>query len=239
VSEGESAPENLPALVIHHADEGPDWFAVVTSVGLSLALAPVPGAGAIQKVIETMVELQRNHGSQTVIEIADIVGGGEVVLSRIEEHPELRDLLARTVEAAMRSSYEAKRKLLVRAVANAFQNDEAIDPAIMVERALSRLEPIDVRELARLAAVSDSLGPWPDEERDPGAFHERTGAMVDAGEQIPQPVLVSLVNAGVVLQTTNAFGGGTHLHDVSPLGRDIIRGLQEEGDTFQRPEQQL
>jgi hypothetical protein len=91
MSELESESENLPALVIHRTDEGPDWFAVVTSVGLSLALAPIPGGGALQTVIEAIVRRQRNRASQTIIEIADIVGSADVLLNRIEESPELRD----------------------------------------------------------------------------------------------------------------------------------------------------
>jgi hypothetical protein len=56
--------------------------------------------------------------------------------------------------------------------------------------------------------------------------------MKEAGEQIPHPVLVALVNAGVLMQSTMVFGGGTHLHDVSPFGREIIRGLQDADEEY-------
>ncbi|MET0885253.1 MAG: hypothetical protein ABWX92_02290 [Mycetocola sp.] len=120
------------------------------------------------------------------------------------------------------------------AATNAFQNDEAIDPAVLVMNALSQLDTVHVRALARLADFSDSLGPWPDEEEEKDAFFERTGVMMRSGEQVPLAVLVALVNTGAVLQSTNVFGGGTHLHDVSSFGRQLLRELREADpdDTF-------
>jgi hypothetical protein len=138
----------------------------------------------------------------------------------------LESLLVQALEAASRTGYEAKRKLLGRAAAQALIRDDAIDPAVLIVHALSQLEPVHIRALARLVEFSDSLGPWPEEGTH--EFHERTGAMVKYGEeQIALPVLVTLVNTGVVMQTTNAFGGGTHLHDVSTFGHEVLRGLNE------------
>ncbi|MGO9246397.1 MAG: hypothetical protein ACLQDC_16705 [Verrucomicrobiia bacterium] len=222
MSEPETASENLPVLVIHRTDEGPDWFAIVTSVGLSLALAPIPGGGAIQKVVETIVQLQRNRASQTMVEIADIVGSADVLLTRIEQNPELRDLLARSLEAAMRSSYEAKRRLLVMAVANAFQNDDAINPAILKEFALSQLEPVHIHALARLVDVAS----------DPDLMDDlhRHDAMGIASEDMPVPVRAALIQTGTVIPSTMIVGGAVRIYDVSPFGHEIIQGLRDAGD---------
>jgi hypothetical protein len=222
MSESESELENLPALVIHRTNEGPDWFAVVTSVGLSLALAPIPGGGAIQTVVEAIIRRQRNRASQTMIEVADFVGNADVLLDRIERVPELRDLLARSLEAAMRSSYEAKRKLLVKVVANAFQDDEAIDPANLKVMALSQLEPVHVRALARLVGVASDPALIDEQHR-----HNKIGITSD---EIPVPVRAALIQTGVVLPSTMVFGGSNRIYDVTDFGHEITRELRDAGD---------
>ena len=108
------------------------------------------------------------------------------------------------------------------AAAKAFRNDEAIDPALLVTNALSQLDIVHIRALVRLAALSVSHGPTP-EEVNSDADREHVEEMMRAGEQVPLPVLVALVNTGVVKQSTMVFGGGTHLHDVSPFGRQLLR----------------
>ena len=100
--------------------------------------------GPVQTFFDAIEERRRERARQTVIEITDIVGGVDALLSHLENHPDLQDLLVRGVEAAFRSSYEAKRRLLARAVASAFENDEAIDPATVMVMALSQLEPVHV-----------------------------------------------------------------------------------------------
>jgi hypothetical protein len=123
----------------------------------------------------------------------------------------------------MRSSYEAKRKLLVQAVANAFQNDEAINPANLIEMALSQLEPVHARELARLARVATDpeLG---DNEL------ARHAAVTNASVDVPVPVRATLVQTGVVIPSPTVIGGGAAIFDVSDFGHQIIRGLREAGD---------
>jgi hypothetical protein len=205
-------------------DEPRSVVAVIISAGLSA----IPGVGGpIQTFFDYAVEQQRKRVRSTALEVVEAVGEA-ALLGRVQENPELESLLVQALEAASRTGHEAKRKLLGKAAAQALMSDDAIDPAVLVVHALSQLEPVHIRALARLVGFSDSLGPWPEE--DTTEFHERTKEMVIYGEeQIALPILVALVNTGVVMQTTNAFGGGTHLHDVSAFGRDLLRGLSGGG----------
>jgi hypothetical protein len=99
------------------------------------------------------------------------------------------------------------------AAAKAFRNDEAIDPAA-------------------------SHGPTP-EEVNSDADREHVEEMMRAGEQVPLPVLVALVNTGVVKQSTMVFGGGTHVHDVSPFDRQLLRDAMRFNRSERRTEQHL
>jgi hypothetical protein len=56
----------------------------------------------LQTVVEAIVKHQRNRATQSAIEIAEAVGGAEIIMNRIEKNAELRDLLARSLEAVMR-----------------------------------------------------------------------------------------------------------------------------------------
>lgn len=166
---------------------------------------------------------RRYQAEQTGQQIAEIVGPEELY-RRARENEELAALLVQVLELAERTGFEAKRRLLAMAAANAFQNDEAIDPAILVTYALSQLDTVHIRTLARLAALSDSHGAAP-EEVNSDAARERAKEMAQAGEQVPLPVLVALANTGVVERTAMTFGG-TLLQDVTPFGRQLLRDLQ-------------
>ena len=91
---------------------------------------------SVKTFFDAFEERRRARARQTLVEATEIVGGVDALLSRIGDNTDLQDLLVRGLEAAFRSSYEAKRKLLTKAVASAFENDEAIDPANLMVMAL-------------------------------------------------------------------------------------------------------
>jgi len=188
------------------------------------AFSKVPVIGDLAKdLYHNVNEWRRYRAEQTGQQIAEIVGVEEMYeLAR--ENEELAALLVQVLEAAERSGYEAKRRLLVLAAANAFKNDEEINMAGIIVTALSQLDTVHIRALARLVALSDSRGPRPD---DPEAQREYDEVMKRAGGELPIPVLVTLVNTGVVLPQRMVFGAGTFLNDVSDFGRQLLRDLQK------------
>ena len=104
MTESGSQRGNLPVIRVETVGEPTPWIAVLVSAGLSAI--PVAG-GPVQTFFDAIEERRRARARQTVIEITDIIGGVDALLSHIENHPDLQDLLVRGVEAAFRSSYEA------------------------------------------------------------------------------------------------------------------------------------
>ena len=89
------------------------------AVAVSALLAAIPGAGSVQVVFEAVEDRVRRRLASTMISVTELVGDGDTLLQRIDDLPELEDLLLRALEVAMRTSNEAKRKLLAQAVAAA------------------------------------------------------------------------------------------------------------------------
>lgn len=191
------------------------------------AISKVPGVGDLGKdLYHNLNDWRRYRAQQTVNDVAQRVGPDELVQD-CQDNPELAALLVQALEAAeqlghplpgaspSRTGFDAKRRLLALAVANAFQNDERIDNAGLVVRALSELDTVHIRALTRLTYLSDSLGPDPNQEH--------PDRMKQASEDLPLPVVVALINAGVVIESPQP---GKVLHDVSDFGRQLIRELR-------------
>lgn len=92
--------------------------------------------GPVQTVFDAVEERIRHRAEETASEICEEVGGADTVLSRINENPELEPLLTQAIEAATRTGMEAKRRLLARAAAAAFENDDNIERASLIVSAL-------------------------------------------------------------------------------------------------------
>jgi hypothetical protein len=165
-------------------------------------LIPYAG-GALQTVFDEYVVRNRARAEKTAEEIADLAGGWQTIIDRTNEVPELADLLVRGLDAAFQSSYEAKRRLLVKAVAPAFEDTAKIDESTLLVMALAELEPGHVKALARL---------------------ERQGRLEGALD--PMPVLARLVQTGVVDPTTS-WEGGLLIAKPNDFGRTVLRYLRE------------
>jgi hypothetical protein len=181
-------------------------------VVVSAAISALPTVGGpMQTIFDAIEERQRFRAESTTREIFEIAGE-DIVVQRSQEDPELQALLGNTIEAAMRTGMEAKRKLLARAAAAAFQNDERIDPATLIVSALSQLEPVHIRALARLAKV------------------EQGAAMKAASDSEPVPVRAALIQTGVAIPSTMVFGGAVQIADVSEFGRHLLQELREAAE---------
>lgn len=110
-------------------------FAVVISAGLSAI--PMVG-GPLQTVFDAIEERTRHRAETTTREICESVGGADTVLSRIDKNPELEPLLSQAIEAATRTSMEAKRRLLAQAAAAALEDDQKVEPASLIVATLSQ-----------------------------------------------------------------------------------------------------
>jgi hypothetical protein len=117
---------------------------------------------------------------------------------------------------------EAKRRLLARAAAAALQNDEKVDQASLIVSVMSRLEPVHIRALGRLAEAATS-------SRDQDE-KQTSKVMIAASEAEAVPILATLIQTGVAIPATvvsrfdgtavasSDVGGGVLVHDVSDFG---------------------
>ncbi|CML55875.1 secreted protein [Mycobacterium tuberculosis] len=201
-------------------------FAVVISAGLSAI--PMVG-GPLQTVFDAIEERTRHRAETTTREICESVGGADTVLSRIEKNPELEPLLSQAIEAATRTSMEAKRRLLAQAAAAALEDDQKVEPASLIVATLSQLEPVHIHALVRLAKAAKSS---PDQDE-----IQRREVMRAASKVEPVPVLAALIQTGVAIATTTVWhGNGTGtpaeesghilIHDVSDFGHRLLAYLR-------------
>lgn len=184
-------------------------FAVVISAGLSAI--PMVG-GPLQTVFDAIEERTRHRAETTTREICESVGGADTVLSRIDKNPELEPLLSQAIEAATRTSMEAKRRLLAQAAAAALEDDQKVEPASLIVATLSQLEPVHIHALVRLAKAAKSS---PDQDE-----IQRREVMRAASKVEPVPVLAALIQTGVAIATTNL------IHDVSDFGHRLLAYLR-------------
>lgn len=211
--------------------------AIVVLISGGLSAIPVVG-GPAQTLFDAIAERVRYRAETTAREICDSVGGPDTVLSRIDENPELETLLSQAIEAAARTSMEAKRRLLARAAAAAFDNEENVEPASLIVSALSELEPVHIRALARLAEAAQAPQ-HPDESG-------RGEAIKAASKAESVPVVAALIQTGVAIASTAIWrGDGTGLgaggesgylliHDVSDFGRRLLAHLRAADEGSER-----
>lgn len=188
-------------------------------VVVSAALSAIPGVGGpLQTVYDAIDERRRYRVESTAREMAELAGE-ERMVSRVLEDPRLEALCGDALEAAARTGFEAKRRLLGRTVGNALLDDAAVDPAVLMVHALAQLEPVHVRALLWLESA---VGP-DDEE-----FIDRS-AVDEFNKTQPVPVLATLENTGVIIRGT-FVGGGFGAHTISDFGRQVLRELRGVAD---------
>lgn len=188
---------------------------VVISAGLSLV--PYVG-GALQTVYNAVDERRRYRIESTAREIAAAVDE-EQMLARLVGDPRLEPLIANALDAAARTGFEAKRRVLGRAVVNALVGGEAaVDLGVLRVAALSQLEPVHVRALVALERAV---------ERCEG--NDRT-PVEEFNKAQPVPVHAVLQNTGVVIPATGYIGYGIGAYDLSLFGRELLAELRAVTD---------
>lgn len=134
---------------------------------------------------------------------------------RLLEDPRLETILGEALEVAARSGFEAKRRLLGRAVSNALLDDAEVDPTALMVHALAQLEPVHIRALVLLARA---VGPEDE------VFTNRT-ALDEFNHSQPVPVLATLETVGAIIPATSWTGRGLGAEAISDFGRQILRDL--------------
>jgi hypothetical protein len=194
------------------------------SVGIvvvSAALSAIPTIGRpLQTTFDAIAERRRYRVELTAREIAGAAGEDRMV-NRVLDDAQFEALLAEALEAAAKTGFEAKRRVLGRAVAEALLSDDeaALDSGVLVVAALAQLEPVHVRALIRLENATAVSGD-PDDER-------RRSAIEEFNRSQPMPVLAALDKTGVMIPGTFL---GASAHAISNFGTLILRELRAVAD---------
>ncbi|KKC05825.1 hypothetical protein WU83_06355 [Mycobacterium nebraskense] len=188
---------------------------------VSAALSAIPQVGGpLQTVYDAIDERRRYRIESTAREIADLAGHDRLV-ERVLEDSRVEALLGEALEAAARTGFEAKRRLLGRAVADALlsEDEAAVDYAALIVTALTQLEPLHVRALIRLERHTD-LKYEQAAEWDQLAVH-RT---------LAEPVAAALIYTGVATPGM-AAGPPMYVREITEFGRALLgqlRGVADE-----------
>lgn len=187
---------------------------------VSAALSAIPWVGGpIQTAYDWLNEQRRHRVEVTTREIAE-AAGADLMASRVLEDPSFEALLGQALEAAARTGFEAKRRLLGRAVTEALlaDDDAAIDSAVQIVAAITQLEAVHVRALIRLERHTDQR------EEAPGIH---SSLAVD--RTLTEPVIATLIYSGVGTPGMIA-GPPMHVREITEFGRLVLKQLRAVAD---------
>jgi hypothetical protein len=149
---------------------------------------------------------------------AEVDLGDEDILQRLLEDERLTELFERAIGEGVRSSYEAKRLLLARALAHGFEDGVDLDDSFILVKVIAELEPPHVKVLDRL--VEASLA---GERVHPEAI---IAEAYPSGSQVAAPIVSTLVQLGLLVGR-NTWAGAT-MNVVTPFGYRLIGLLRGE-----------
>lgn len=203
-------------------DAPPEWWDSGVRIGLSLV--PVIGGG-----LQVMYEDTRSHlgarAARTMQEIAE-EAGIERLKGRLASDPEVEALFVQGLDAATRTGYEAKRRLLARLISAAVLDDAKVDESLLFVLALRDLDGPHLRALERLRRAQDEAGAKTYEhyqDRASGMQKAVSGAAAEEHEA----VLAALVKWDVARVMGMTYGGALIPGEVSPFGLALLDHLRE------------
>lgn len=212
-------------------DAPPEWWDSGVRIGLSLV--PVIGGG-----LQVMYEDTRSHlgarAARTMQEIAE-EAGFERLKERLASDPEVEALFVQGLDAATRTGYEAKRRLLARLISAAVLDEAKVDESLLFVLALGDLDGPHLRALERLRRAQDEAAAEtyesdPDPKLDMQKQNRESGmrkAVRSAAAEEHEAVLAALVKWDVARVMGSSYGGALIPGEVSPFGLALLDHLRE------------
>jgi hypothetical protein len=181
-----------------------------------LAAVPYVG-GSLQVIVEDVRARREAQAAVTLNEIADKSGGAEELGRRLSADPVLEALFVNGVEAALRTGYEAKRRLLSKAVSQAVLDDAKVDESQLIVEALSQLDVPHVRALEKMARESQEKG------SDPAAWG---WGQSEAWGQEHAAIKAALIRTGTAKGSSNApVAGAGRQEGITEFGIALVEEL--------------
>ena len=202
-------------------------------------LAALPFGGSVDILVEHTRQSLEYKARQTVGEIVDATGM-EKFAERLASEPEVEAIFVQGLEAAMRTGYEAKRRLLGRLISAAVLDDAKVDEGFLFVLALRNLDGPHIRALEamrRAVEKVDAEGLEPDERGFGPSSAERYANSIAAQvkndlSRTPLAVCAGLVREGLMRSrgTWDSIGRDGDLwenHEVTAFGRALLDHLRE------------
>jgi hypothetical protein len=193
---------------------------VETAVKMALATVPVVGGPAVVlfDAVRTRVLARL---TSTATDVSNMVGPDRLA-SRLAESAEFESLFVNGLEAAARTGYEAKRRLLARVIGNAANDEAQVDPSGIIASVLRDLDAPHIRALEWIRAAEDAVS---DELPNDEAERLKHEAAHEAAQAEDGPVVIALANVGTLVQDV-AYGGPVVPGRITPFGRQLLQDLR-------------
>ena len=199
-------------------EDTPRWVDTLIRAGASA----VPLVGGPLEVLLSDVRERRAAKVRALVSDIERMAGEESFLQRVSSDPRLEGLFVDAVEAAVRTSIEAKRKLLARAVADASVDPTDIDHSELVVGALRELDVQHVHALAALASEWDRM-------------QQETGVTLGTSQvwpTLPEPIRAVLVRTATgksAPQMLTAQQAPWRANGITDFGLEVLAALRLEG----------
>ena len=207
-------------------DAPPEWWD--SSVRIGLSLVPVIGGG-----LQVMYEDTRSHlgarAARTMQEIAEETGF-ERLKERLASDPEVEALFVRGLDAATRTGYEAKRRLLGKVISAAVLDDAKVDEALLYVLALQSLEAPHIRALEAMWRATKSTKTGDTSVSRAERVSAETEAIRRATSGMSWAICAALAREGLVSNrgTWKSVSGNTFdAYEVTSFGIDLLEHIRE------------
>ncbi len=208
------------------ADEKSPTAMVIGETVVRAAVAIlVPFGGAAVVVYDAIRGHMATQGQLTIEEITEQVGA-ERLAERIIDSPEFAALAVNALDTALRTGFEAKRKLLSQVVANAALDDAKVDEGSLLTAALRDLDAPHIRCLQRLRIAVDAI-PTDTPTHELNRVLNEAAHAATANE--PEPVRAALLRTAVGIGPSGlTFSArGAELGNITNFGRRLLDELNE------------
>lgn len=180
----------------------PDWIAV--------ALTVTGGAGALARRRSERVRQFRE-----LVEEASGLAAAEI-LPRLEDHPDLEEIVTRAIGIAAVTARAEKREILARVIAAGLADDAVIDETLLLVRMIDAIDP---PHLQVLLVLRDLAAP---------AEAYKIRAKLPGQPEITHVLLAHLEREGLAMSGNDGTWGslGTVQWSISRHGRQLLTFLR-------------
>ncbi|GAA3815580.1 hypothetical protein [Cellulomonas soli] len=200
-------------------DEIPTW----SQTTVRATLAAIPYVGGALEIVYSDVRARRAARADELVSQLITATGEDRLLKRLRDSPEVEAVFVTAIDAALRSSVEAKRRRLVKAVSAAVLDDARVDESLLVADALSQL---DVPHLLALARMADE---W-EVTRSDMSDAVRWGAS-NVFAATPEAIRAALVRTGTAKSSVGtyiALAEPSRQDGITDFGLSIVADLRAE-----------